>query len=61
MRVPEVSIYIYIYIYIERERERDDMIFFNLQIIGEGKLYFFFLNLKKFLQYDAVTWRNHGF
>ena len=37
------------------------MIFINLEIIGEEKLYIFFLNLKKkILQYGEATWRNHS-
>ena len=40
--------------------------FINLEIIGEKdknkKIYiYFFLNLKKFLQFGAATWHNHGF
>ena len=38
-------------------------IFINLKIIEEEKLYIFLKskNLKKFLQFGKVTWRNHGF
>ena len=38
-------------------------IFINLKIIEEEKLYIFLKskNLKKFLQFGEVTWRNHGF
>ena len=38
-------------------------IFINLEIIEEEKLYIFLKskNLKKFLQFGEVTWRNHGF
>ena len=39
-------------------------IFINLKIIGEEdkyKRFFFFLILKKFLQFSADTWRNHNF
>ena len=43
-------------------------IFINLKIIGEEeirtkkKIYiYFFLNLKKFLQFGETTYRNHGF
>ena len=40
-------------------------IFINLEIIGEEKLYIYiyiyFLNLKKFLQFGAAIWCNHGF
>ena len=40
-------------------------IFINLEIIGEEDKYernfFFFLILKKFLQFSADTWRNHNF
>ena len=38
-------------------------IFINLEIIGEEKLYIYFLNLKikkKNLQYSEATWRNHN-
>ena len=36
-------------------------IFINLEIIGEEKFCIFFKskNLKFFLQFDEVTWRNH--
>ena len=36
------------------------MIFINLEIIGEEKKNFKSKNLKKFLQYGEVTWRNHN-
>ena len=41
-------------------------IFINLEIIEEedkNNIYisFFFLNLKKFLQFGEATWRNHCF
>ena len=39
-------------------------IFINLEIIGEEDKYkriFFFLILKKFLQFSVDTWCNHNF
>ena len=42
-------------------------ILINLEIIGEEKLYIFFLKIikskkkKKNLQFSETTWRNHGF
>ena len=43
-------------------------IFINLEIIGEEEIrtkkniyIYFFLNLKKFLQFGAAIWCNHGF
>ena len=40
-------------------------IFINLEIIGEEdkykRIFFFFLILKRFLQFSADTWHNHDF